>query len=74
MAKINIDTEKCKACGYCIEFCKDKLIIMSDKKNKKGFNFVIFEDNGNKCKGCKFCAIMCPEAAIEIFEGTDKDE
>ena len=67
MAKIVIDTEKCKGCTLCIRACPKKLIIMSDKFNKKGAHPAEF--SGEKdCSGCGFCFMVCPDVVIEVWK------
>jgi len=63
---IIIDKEFCKSCGYCIEFCSEDLISLSDNLNAKGYYHVEFMDE-NGCTGCATCALVCPEAAIEVY-------
>jgi 2-oxoglutarate ferredoxin oxidoreductase subunit delta len=63
--QIAIDTERCKGCTFCIEFCPAKCIAMSDQLNLKGYFVAAFDDAGD-CNGCGTCALMCPEVAIEV--------
>ena len=66
MAKITIDTARCKGCGLCIEACPKKILQISDKINAKGYHSVecIRPEN---CIGCAICGRMCPDAAIEVY-------
>ena len=64
---IKIDTERCKGCTFCIEFCPKKTIILSDKLNVKGYFTAQLQEN-DQCTGCATCAIMCPEVAIEVYK------
>jgi 2-oxoglutarate ferredoxin oxidoreductase subunit delta len=64
---ISIDQERCKGCGFCIEFCPRKVIELSDRLNSKGY-FVAAFDDGKECSGCATCAVMCPEVAIEVMK------
>lgn len=48
-------TEKCTACGKCIEVCPADTIVITDGKA-----FVI---NAN-CRNCKICIKVCPENAF----------
>ncbi len=67
MAKIAVAQELCKGCGYCIEFCPQKIVQIQKETNSKGYMFAHQTDE-NKCTGCKVCAVVCPEAAIEVFK------
>ena len=67
MAKVNIDSQKCKGCLLCVEACPKKLIKMDDKLNKKGVNPVKFVGK-DECIGCCFCAMTCPECCIEVYK------
>lgn len=42
-----------------------KIIIVQDKLNSKGFHPVGISDM-EKCIGCAFCAMMCPDCVIEV--------
>ena len=63
---IKIDSERCKGCAFCIEFCPKESIHLSDKLNAKGYFTAECSEN-DQCTGCATCAIMCPEVAIEVF-------
>ncbi len=64
--RIAIDTELCKGCGLCIEFCPKKVIVVSVQLNAKGYAPAQCRENAG-CTGCATCATMCPEAAIEVY-------
>ncbi|MCX5776443.1 MAG: 4Fe-4S dicluster domain-containing protein [Candidatus Firestonebacteria bacterium] len=66
--KVIINKEKCKGCGYCIEFCNKKNLAFSAGYNQKNFLYPEFTDRENKCNSCALCALMCPEAAIEVYK------
>ena len=57
--------ERCKGCGYCIEFCPKKSLNQSDDINSKGYHLVSMED-GDKCTGCNICTMVCPDFAIRV--------
>lgn len=63
--RIRIEEEQCKACGYCVEHCPQKVIRPAEHYNAKGY-FPATAD-GEKCTGCGICAIVCPEAIIEVW-------
>lgn len=67
MAKIDVNPELCKSCGFCIAACPQKIIRVGEVVNAKGYKYVEQVD-AEKCTGCRLCAIMCPEAAIEVYK------
>ena len=63
--KVDIDTERCKGCGYCINACPSKILKRSGSLNPNGYHFPVIED-AERCTGCTSCALVCPETIIEI--------
>ena len=64
-AKVLINKERCKGCGYCVEFCPRGALHMSKELNPKGYYLAAVADE-SKCLGCGLCEIMCPEFAIHL--------
>jgi 2-oxoglutarate ferredoxin oxidoreductase subunit delta len=62
---VQIDTERCKGCTFCIEFCPKNSISLSEELNLKGYFVAAFAAD-TECTGCGVCALMCPEVAIEV--------
>lgn len=71
--KVYILEERCKGCGYCIEFCPRQVLEFSSRFNKKGYHppDVVLTDD---CVNCHYCEIICPEFAIYSTEITDDEE
>jgi 2-oxoglutarate ferredoxin oxidoreductase subunit delta len=65
MAKgfVTITVERCKGCGFCVEFCPTKVLALSSAFNAKGYHapHVV---NAEKCSGCDLCGMYCPDFAI----------
>ena len=65
MAKgvVSIVVERCKACGFCVEFCPTKVLALSSEFNAKGYHppEVVAAE---KCSGCDLCGMYCPDFAI----------
>jgi 2-oxoglutarate ferredoxin oxidoreductase subunit delta len=53
---VEIKKEWCKACGVCIYFCSQKVLVMKD--------FKAFAQNPEKCTDCQLCELRCPDFAI----------
>jgi 2-oxoglutarate ferredoxin oxidoreductase subunit delta len=65
MAKgtVSIEVERCKACGFCVEFCPTKVLALSSAFNSKGYHPPQMV-NPEKCSGCDLCGMYCPDFAI----------
>lgn len=58
--KLCIEPAWCKGCGYCVEFCPKKVLILKHEK-------VTIEDPDN-CICCGLCELRCPDYAIWVEE------
>lgn len=67
MAKIEIVSERCKSCGYCIKFCPKNVLAIGTKVNLKGYEYVEVVRQED-CIGCCICGRICPDGAIEIYK------
>ncbi|MFC2060046.1 ferredoxin family protein [Chloroflexota bacterium] len=63
--QVQIITDRCKGCGFCVEFCPQHALYKSTETNSKGYNIVCI-DNNQKCTGCNTCSLVCPDFAISI--------
>ncbi len=65
MAKgsVYITIERCKGCGFCVEFCPTHVLSLSSAFNSKGYHppHVVAAE---KCSGCDLCGLYCPDFAI----------
>ena len=59
MNKITINSNLCKRCGICVEFCPTQVYT----KEPDGSPVVSFIE---KCTGCKLCDLRCPDFAIKV--------
>ena len=64
---VYIIEDRCKGCGYCIEFCPKQVLEFSTKFNAKGYHPPITV-NPDDCVNCHYCEIICPEFAIYSVE------
>ncbi len=69
MAKgsVQIVVERCKACGFCVEFCPTHVLALSSAFNAKGYHPPYMVDP-EKCSGCDLCGMYCPDFAIFGFK------
>jgi NAD-dependent dihydropyrimidine dehydrogenase PreA subunit len=60
MYKIEVDQEKCTACGECVEICPVDVYEMQDEKS--------VPVNAEECIGCESCVEVCEQGAITVTE------
>jgi 2-oxoglutarate ferredoxin oxidoreductase subunit delta len=66
--KIYLIKDRCKGCGFCIEFCPKKVLVESEEFNSKGYHPPKLDESKDKCIACGFCSLVCPEFAIYMEE------
>jgi 2-oxoglutarate ferredoxin oxidoreductase subunit delta len=71
--KLTLIESRCKGCGYCIEFCPNKVLVRSGKISEKGAEVPEIK-YPEKCTGCNFCTMICPEFALVMKEESEDDE
>jgi len=64
-ARIHILEDRCKGCGFCIEFCPRKVLEFSPKFNERGVHPPRVVDEA-KCILCHLCQLICPDFAIFV--------
>ena len=66
LGSVVINAERCKGCGFCVEFCPPRVLALSEQYNSKGYHTpVLVEPDG--CTGCNMCGLLCPDFAIYGF-------
>jgi 2-oxoglutarate ferredoxin oxidoreductase subunit delta len=65
---VHIIDERCKGCGFCVEFCPRNLLAMSDRTNSRGYHPPEVNDD-HDCVNCGLCALLCPDFAIYVEDG-----
>ena len=71
MPKVEILSENCKSCLFCIGVCPKKVLDITKAVNSKGYRYVVAL-KPEECTGCALCATMCPDAAIEVYREAKK--
>ncbi len=64
---VHIIDDRCKGCGYCIEYCPKSILEFSHKFNSKGYHPPTAA-KPDDCVNCHYCEIICPECAIFATE------
>ena len=72
--EVHVIVERCKECGYCIEYCPEKVLVYTRDINSRGYHFpIVAEDKATACVLCKFCDLICPELAIHTSDASDQE-
>ena len=58
---VQIDPEKCIACGTCAQICPDEVFRLERERGE--IPVVMYPD---ECWHCNACALDCPKHAIEL--------
>jgi 2-oxoglutarate ferredoxin oxidoreductase subunit delta len=62
---VHIIEDRCKGCGFCVEFCPRGVLVMSKHTNAKGYHPPEIIDS-TICADCGLCALLCPDFAIYV--------
>ena len=65
---VHIIDDRCKGCGFCIEFCPRSVLTISGRTNSKGYHPPEVADQ-LLCTNCNLCALLCPDFAIYVTDG-----
>jgi 2-oxoglutarate ferredoxin oxidoreductase subunit delta len=63
--KIHLVKERCKGCGFCVEYCPKDVLEMSEAFNVKGYHPPVVV-NEEECVYCQLCETICPEFALFV--------
>ncbi len=73
IGEIHIIDDRCKGCGFCIEFCPNGVLKFSTGFNKKGYHPPIVVQI-EQCAFDGLCQSVCPDSAIFIARQEEMDE
>ncbi len=62
---IHIIADQCKGCGFCVEYCPNEVLKLSEGFNVKGYHSPVVVDE-DACVHCQLCEIICPEFSIFV--------
>jgi 2-oxoglutarate ferredoxin oxidoreductase subunit delta len=65
---VHVIEERCKGCGYCVEFCPQDVLVMAKRTNSKGYHPPELTQAAH-CINCGLCALLCPDFAIYVEDG-----
>jgi 2-oxoglutarate ferredoxin oxidoreductase subunit delta len=64
--KPEINSERCKGCGLCVQACPESILELAEAFNKQGHHYAVCV-SPQGCTACMSCAIVCPDTAIEVW-------
>ena len=65
--EVFIIKDRCKGCGYCVEYCPRDVLELSAEFNIKGYHPPYAKDP-EACVQCGLCEMICPDFAIYVVE------
>lgn len=68
--EVTVIRERCKGCGFCVDYCPREVLELSHEFNSKGYH-PPFMKQPDRCVNCDLCEMICPEFAIFC---TNKEE
>lgn len=64
--KLEINTNLCKGCGFCVKECPKGALALTDAFNPAGYHYVVL--NEETCIGCGTCYTVCPDYVYVMLE------
>ena len=67
---VYVVVERCKGCGFCVEYCPKDVLVLSRGFNRKGYHPPEVVKHG-ECVNCNLCEMICPDFAIFSVSAPD---
>jgi len=66
--QIYVIKSRCKECSFCINYCPEQILEVSEEINQKGYHPPQLKKDStfDECAECHFCELICPEFAIFV--------
>jgi 2-oxoglutarate ferredoxin oxidoreductase subunit delta len=71
--EIHIIKDRCKGCGFCVEYCPKDVLEMSEEFNIKGYHPPRIK-NEEECLYCQLCETICPEFSIFVTQKKEEEK
>ena len=69
--ELHIIKERCKGCGFCVEYCPKDVLEMSEGFNSKGYHYPVAAES-DSCVNCDLCEMLCPDFAIYCLRADEE--
>lgn len=63
LGDVKIIDDRCKGCGFCVEYCPKDVLVLASRFNAKGYHPPEVIKSG-ECVNCNLCEMICPDFAI----------
>jgi len=70
--EVHIIVDRCKGCGYCIEYCPNDVLEVAEEFNAQGYHPPKVK-NPENCLNCGLCEVICPDYAIFTIQIGEKE-